>query len=44
LLLTGGIDVPLNANFTATVGINAAFLNETDVGLLIGVGYNFNGL
>lgn len=44
LLLTGGVDVPLNTNFTATAAVNAAFLDDTDVGLLIGVGYNFNGL
>ncbi|HLO85191.1 MAG TPA: hypothetical protein VK203_09300, partial [Nostocaceae cyanobacterium] len=43
-LLTGGVDVPLNNNLTATAGVNAAFLDETDVGLMIGVGYNFNGL
>ncbi len=44
LLLTGGVDVPLNTNFTATAGVNAAFLGQTDVGLMIGVGYNFTGL
>jgi hypothetical protein len=44
LLLTGGVDVPLNTNFTATAAVNAAFLDDTDVGLLIGIGYNFNGL
>ncbi|MEC4812742.1 MAG: hypothetical protein SAK29_05630 [Scytonema sp. PMC 1069.18] len=43
-LLSGGIDVPLNTNFTATAGVNAAFLDETDVGLMIGIGYNFTGL
>jgi len=43
-LLSGGVDVPLNNNFTATAGVNAAFLDETDVGLMIGVGYNFSGL
>ncbi|MEA5626771.1 hypothetical protein [Nostoc sp. UHCC 0251] len=44
LLLSGGVDVPLSTNFTATAGVNAAFLDETDVGLMIGVGYNFTGL
>jgi hypothetical protein len=44
LLLSGGVDVPLNTNLTATAGVNAAFLDQTDVGLIIGVGYNFNGL
>ncbi len=44
LLLTGGVDVPLNRNFTANATVNAAFLSQTDVGLVLGVGYNFNGL
>ncbi|WP_373527669.1 hypothetical protein [Nostoc sp.] len=44
LLLSGGVDVPLSTNLTATAGVNAAFLDETDVGLMIGVGYNFSGL
>ncbi|MEC4818970.1 MAG: hypothetical protein SAK29_37705 [Scytonema sp. PMC 1069.18] len=43
-LLTGGIDLPIAPQFTATAAVNAAFLNQTDVGLLIGVGYNFSGL
>lgn len=43
LLVTGGIDVPLTRQFTATAAINAAFFGDTDVGLLIGVGYNFRG-
>lgn len=41
LLLTGGIDVPLGSRFTATGAVNAAFLDQTDVGLLFGVGFNF---
>lgn len=41
LLLTGGIDVPLGSRFTATGAVNAAFLDQTDVGLLLGVGFNF---
>ncbi|MEH1936431.1 MAG: fasciclin domain-containing protein [Nostoc sp.] len=41
LLLTGGVDVPLGSKFTLTGGVNAAFMDETDVGLLLGVGYNF---
>jgi hypothetical protein len=44
LLLTGGIDVPISNNFTATAAVNAAFLDETDVGFMIGIGYNFNRL
>lgn len=42
-LVAGGLDVPLNQQFTATAAVNAAFFDETDVGLLLGVGYNFRG-
>lgn len=41
LLLTGGLDIPLGDRFTATAAVNAAFLDDTDVGLLLGVGFNF---
>jgi hypothetical protein len=40
-LLTGGIDVPITSRLTGTVGVNAAFLDDVDVGPFIGVGYNF---
>ncbi|MBF2062841.1 MAG: hypothetical protein IGS39_00165 [Calothrix sp. C42_A2020_038] len=40
-LLTGGVDVPLSPQFTANAGVNVGFIDETDVGLLLGVGYNF---
>jgi hypothetical protein len=43
VLATAGIDVPLNAQFTATAAVNAGFFDQTDVGLLLGVGYNFGG-
>jgi hypothetical protein len=43
LLVTGGVDVPLNSRLTATASINAGFFNQTDVGVLVGVGYNFRG-
>ncbi|BAZ33020.1 hypothetical protein NIES4074_55290 [Cylindrospermum sp. NIES-4074] len=43
VLLTGGIDVPLNPQFTANVAVNAGFFDQTDVGLSLGVGYNFTG-
>jgi hypothetical protein len=42
-LVSGGIDVPLTPQFTATAAINAGFFDQTDVGLLLGVGYNFTG-
>ncbi|MBN3885693.1 MAG: fasciclin domain-containing protein [Nostoc sp.] len=41
LLLTGGVDVPLGSKLTLTGGVNAAFLDDTDVGLQLGIGYNF---
>jgi hypothetical protein len=40
-LLTGGVDVPLSPQFTATAGVNVGFIDDTEVGLLLGVGYNF---
>lgn len=43
LLLTGGIDVPLGSQFTATASVNASVTGNVAVGLLLGVGYNFNG-
>lgn len=43
LLLTGGVDIPLGSQFTATVALNASVTGNTALGLLIGVGYNFSG-
>lgn len=43
LLLTGGIDVPLGTQFTATASVNASVTGNVAVGLLLGIGYNFNG-
>ncbi len=43
LLITGGVDFPLSPQFTATASLNAGFFRQTDVGLLLGVGYNFTG-
>ncbi|MGB6301174.1 MAG: hypothetical protein WBF90_34040 [Rivularia sp. (in: cyanobacteria)] len=42
-LITGGVDLPLSDKLTATAAVNAAFLDETDIGVSIGVGYNFGG-
>jgi hypothetical protein len=42
-LITAGVDVPLTPQFTANASANLAFLNDTDFGLVLGVGYNFNG-
>ena len=43
-LLTAGVDFGLTPQFTANVAVNVGFLDDTDIGLLIGVGYNFLGL
>ncbi|MBS3027434.1 MAG: hypothetical protein HCA25_10175 [Dolichospermum sp. DET50] len=43
LLVTGGVDLPLNNRLTGTAAVNAGFFNETDIGVLVGVGYNFRG-
>ncbi|MFH7028388.1 MAG: hypothetical protein ACHBN1_24075 [Heteroscytonema crispum UTEX LB 1556] len=40
-LISGGVDVPLTNQFTATAAVNAAFFDQTDLGLTVGVGYNF---
>lgn len=40
-LITGGVDVPLSSRITATGGVNVSFIDETDVGIQVGVGYNF---
>lgn len=42
-VLSAGVDVPLGRDFTLTNRVNVGFdSEETDIGLLIGVGYNFN--
>jgi hypothetical protein len=40
-LVTGGLDVPLSEQFTANANVNVAFFRDTEVGLILGVGYNF---
>jgi hypothetical protein len=42
-LVSGGVDVPLNRQFTASASVNAGFFDQTDIGFLIGIGYNFSG-
>ncbi len=43
LLLTGGVDVPISSQFTATAAVNATVTGRAAIGILIGVGYNFSG-
>jgi hypothetical protein len=40
-LLTAGIDIPLSRNFTANIAANLAFIRTTDLGILVGIAYNF---
>ncbi|MEM9927289.1 MAG: hypothetical protein AAF915_26695 [Cyanobacteria bacterium P01_D01_bin.50] len=41
-LVTGGVDVPVSRQITATGGVNIGFSDDNaDVGLLLGVAYNF---
>jgi hypothetical protein len=41
--VTGGVDVPVSKNITGTVQLNVGFPSErqADMGLLLGLGYNF---
>lgn len=41
LLVTGGIDFPISSIFTVNVAANLALLRTTDLGIVIGLGYNF---
>jgi hypothetical protein len=43
-LLSAGLDVPISRQFTATAGLNVGFLDPIDLGVFVGVGYNFGGL
>jgi len=40
-MLTAGLDVPISSMFTINVAANLAFLRTTDLGILVGIGYNF---
>lgn len=42
-LLSGGIDVPLSRQFVANASVNVGFLDDANVGVLLGVGYTFPG-
>ena len=41
-LATGGVDVPLSRQITATATVNASLFENPAVGILLGVGYNFD--
>jgi uncharacterized surface protein with fasciclin (FAS1) repeats len=40
-LITGGVDVPLGDNVMLTGTANVLFIDDTDIGLMLGVGYRF---
>ncbi len=40
-LVTGGVDVPVTDQFTANASVSIGFFGDTEVGLRLGVGYNF---
>lgn len=40
-LITGGVDVPLGENLMLTGNANVLFIDDTDFGLMLGVGYRF---
>lgn len=41
LLISGGLDIPISSEFTGNAGVNVSFIDDTDVGVVLGVGYNF---
>ncbi len=42
-LITTGVDIPIGKKFVGTVRLNASFPeDDTDLGLLLGIGYNFS--
>jgi hypothetical protein len=43
LIVSGGVDVPLSPQFTLTAAANAGLINGIELGVLVGIGYNFAG-
>ncbi len=43
LIVSGGVDVPLSPQLTLTAAANAGLINGIELGVLIGIGYNFAG-
>lgn len=41
-LLTTGIDFPVSPDLTGTFRLNVGFADDTEIGLILGLGYNFN--
>lgn len=42
-VLTGGVDWPFSRQFVANASINLGFFDQTDLGIILGVGYKFPG-
>ncbi|MGB7415179.1 MAG: hypothetical protein WA902_13325, partial [Thermosynechococcaceae cyanobacterium] len=42
-LLVGGVDLPITSKLTATAGVNFGILDPVDLGIFVGIGYNFSG-
>jgi hypothetical protein len=42
-LVVGGIDLPITSRLTATAGVNLGILDPVDLGVFVGIGYNFSG-
>jgi len=40
-LITAGVDIPISRTFTVNVAANLTFLNQTELGILLGIAYNF---
>lgn len=40
-IITAGVDVPITSRLTAVASTNIGFFNNAEVGLLLGIGYNF---
>jgi hypothetical protein len=43
-LLTGGVDVPISRQFVGNAAINVDFGSDTNIGLLLSIGYTFPNL
>jgi hypothetical protein len=40
-LVTGGVDIPISRRISATTSVNVGFADEHQVGVQIGIGFNF---
>jgi hypothetical protein len=42
IVVTGGLDIPVSSELTANAAVNAKFIDSTDLGFLLGLGYNID--